>query len=197
MSLVDLPDSPGPASVTWREQDFGGAPPGLLGGATDRVNRLGNRWAVDVVLPPLSLDDARRWSAALSLGLKMGVRWRVRQVGLASGPIGAPLVAGAGQLGMTLNADGFTPGASWMAGQWVSVVTDGERDLYLIAESGFADADGEAALALTTMLRVAPDDNDVLDFAPRIEGLLGGEQLSWTIDRMRLGGVAFSIEEDA
>ncbi len=195
MAVVDLPSSPGPARVTWREQDFGGTLPGLMGGGAQRDNGMGNRWAIDVRLPPMDLRDARRWSAALSLGLKNSVRFKIRQVGLASGPIGAPRVAGADQAGMTLNADGFTPGASWEAGQFAAVITDGVSYLYLLAASGFADIDGEAALAFTTMLRAVPDDNDVIDFAPSIEGLLAGDAVTWDIDEVRLGRAAFSIEE--
>lgn len=195
MALVDLPDTPGPASVAWREQDFGGALPGLLGGGGQRINRQGNRWAIDVALPPLALDDARRWSAALSLGLKNGVRWKVRQVGLESGPIGTPLVAGAGQMGMALDVDGMTNGAAWMAGQWVGVGAPGSSCLYLTAAPGFADGSGVAEIAFTSPLRAVPADDAPVSFAPSIEGLLGGDQLSWTIDRMRLGGAGFSIEE--
>ncbi|HMO74579.1 MAG TPA: hypothetical protein PKD99_02245 [Sphingopyxis sp.] len=197
MTIVTLPDWPGPAKADWREQDFGGTLPGLLGGPTDRDNRLGNRWAIDVKLPQMSARAAMAWSADLSLGLKQRVRWRLRQLGLPPGPIGAPLVDGAEQMGMSLAAAGFTPGAAWEKGQFIGVVSGGRSRLYKLAAGGFADAEGEGVLALTTALRAVPGDEDVIDFAPSIEGLLSGDAVRWTIDNLRLGHVAFAIDEDS
>lgn len=195
MALVDLPSSPGPASSTMVPIDFGGPIPGLLGGATERQNRLGNRWSVMVNMPPLGLDAARAWSADLTLGVQRGVRWKLRQVGLASGPIGAPLVAGGSQMGFALDVDGFIPGASWAKGAFVSLISGGRRYLHKLAAAGFADGSGAGTLNFTEALRVVPADNDVVDFAPSIEGLLTVEG-GMTINEKRLGSpFGFTIEE--
>lgn len=197
MALIDLPDSPGPAKATPVPVDFGGTLPGLLGGPTERQNRLGNRWSIAVTMPALSLDDARAWSADLVLGVQRGVRWKLRQVGLVSGPIGAPRVAGAGQMGFALDVDGFDPGASWAKGAFVSVISGGRRYLHKLAAAGFADGAGAGTLNFTEALRIVPADDDAIDFAPSIEGLLsvdGGVE----INEARLGSpFGFTIEEQA
>lgn len=195
MALVDLPETPGPAALTMRALDFGVVRTPPLGGRAQRINRSGNRWAVDVTLPPLPLADARRWSAALTSALQNGARWKLRQVGLHIGPLATVLVAGAGQLGTALNVDGGASGAPWGAGQFVSLLTGGARYLHQMAGAGVFSSSGTAALVLAEPLRVVPADNAPVEFAPQIEGLVEADAAALTIDAARLGRMAFSIAE--
>lgn len=195
MAIVDLPDTPGPADVTWRPLDFGVTRVPPLGGPVQRINRSGNRWAVDVTLPPLSPTDTRRWQAALSAAAREGGRWKVRQIGLMISAFGAVKVAGAEQVGQSLEVDGGTAGAPWAQGQFFSLVVDGQRYLHQLAAAGSFAADGTATLPLVEPLRVSPSDNDTLDFAPRIEGIIPPEAATVRIGADRLGRVAFTIEE--
>jgi hypothetical protein len=195
MASVELPGTPGPLSVAWTPIDFGGKLKGPLGGAAQRVNRLGNRWRVDVAMPPMSIALARQWSNALTRANRMGAIWAIRQVGTATASAGTPLVAGADQLGDTLAADGFNPGYVFRTGQFFSIVLT-RRYLHQLSATGRIDATGEASLAVEPPLRTAPDDNAVLEFAvPKIEGLLV-QAPAWSVDPDRLArGFGFAIEE--
>jgi hypothetical protein len=139
--------------------------------------------------------DARRWHAALTAALREGAKWRLRQVGLTTSVGNAVRVAGADQLGMTLDVDGAKAGGGWPAGAMVSVVTGTRGHLHQLATGGAAASDGTAELPLNEMLRASPADNAVVDFAPSIEGLVGDEAAALTIDRLRLGRASFTITE--
>lgn len=192
--MIDLPDVPGPARVTWRALDFGATRVPPLGGPVQRINRTGNRWAVDVTLPPLAPADTRRWQAALMAAARAGARWKLRQVGLAIAPLAGVVVVGGGQTGTTLIAGGAPAGALWAGGQFVSLISGGQRYLHQLGVAGSFDAAGAAGLPLVEPLRIAPLAGDKIDFAPRIEGMLT-EHPAITVDEARLGRIAFSIEE--
>lgn len=196
MSLVTLPSSPGPMAVAWELRDFGGTLQGALGGAAQRVNRLGNRWKCEITLPPLTPEQAREWSAALVKGRRNGVRWSVRQVGTPTGSPGAPRVNGGSQAGDTLACDGFNDGYVVKAGQFFHIETATRRYLHQVAASGRPTSGAFAALPIEPPLRVSPADNAVLEFgAPTIEGLLV-EVPGWSLDPDRIArGFTFAIEE--
>ena len=196
MAVVDLPASPGPASVEWAAVDFGATQKGVLGGAAQRVNRLGNRWAVTVTMPVLTPRQAREWSAALVVALRDGVRWKIRQVGSPTGAPGAIAVNGALQSGRALVCSGANPGYIARAGQFISLAVGGDKFCHLLAANSSADASGNITLQLTEPLRVEPADNDPVELgAPQIEGLLASAP-AWSLDVDRLArGFSFTIEE--
>lgn len=193
--MIDLPDTPGPADVVWRPLDFGSTRVPPLGGPVQRINRDGNRWAIDVTMPSLSLADTRRWQGALAAAAREGGRWRIRQLGLPISSFGTVLVAGAGQTGTTLNVDGGTAGAPWAQGQFFSLISGGQRYLHQLAAAGAFGSGGTAALPLVEALRVVPADNDVIDWAPRIEGIVPPESAVVRVGADRRGQVSFTIEE--
>lgn len=196
MASVELPASPGPASVAWEMLDFGGTLQGPLGGAAQRVNRLGNRWKATVTMPALTPVQAREWTAALVQGLRLGVLWRIRQVGTPTGGAGSPLVAGAGQAGFALDIDGMTAGYAWRAGQFISLLLSGRRYVHQLSAAGRAAGAGTAELPLEPALRVTPADNAVVEIGkPYIEGLLE-DVPAWSLDVDRLArGFSFTITE--
>lgn len=195
MASVELPEFPGPRTVSWETVDFGGIVEGALGGPSQRVNRLGNRWRVNVEMPVLTPAQAREWSAALVKGLRLGVLWKIVQPDFLPGPVGSPLVVGAAQSGWTLDADGLTPGYVWRGGQFMSLVTSSRRYVYQFSASGMVAVDGTAEFPIEPALRVTPADNDVIEIAePYIEGLINAP--SWVYDVDKLGrGFAFTIQE--
>lgn len=196
MAVVTLPTSPGPRAVRFAPVDFGGTQTGVLGGSSQRVNRLGNRWRCEVAMPAMTPADARKWAAALTRGLRNGVSWKIRQVGTPVGPIGSPLVAGADQAGDSLDIDTATAGVWLRAGQWLSITTASVAYLYQVAQDvRVADA-GTATVEIEPPLRVTPADNDPVNIAaPVIEGLLA-VPFEWGIDANRLvNGFSFTIEE--
>lgn len=196
MSVVELPASPGPRSVEWEVVDFGGTLRGGLGGSSQRVNRLGNRWRVTVAMPPMDPAQGRLWFTRLSRALRNGASWRIRQVGTPPGSPGTVLVNGAGQAGAAIALDGFLPGYALRDGQWLSILTGGQRYLYQCAAAVMANASGQATVQIEPPLRVVPADNDPVEIGrPVIEGLLDVPP-GLVLDERRLAaGFSFTIEE--
>lgn len=194
--MITLPDSPHPAAISWELVDFGGTSTSSLGGSAQRINRLGNRWKVGVTMPPLTEAQAREWASALTRGLRQGVAWKLSQPGFVTGSPGTPLVAGASQLGDTLNLDGLNAGYVIRAGQWLSILTGGQRYLYQSVNNVRVPSTGIVALEIEPSLRVSPADNDPVEFAaPLIEGLLEAAP-GWRIDTDHIArGFSFVIAE--
>lgn len=196
MALVILPSHPAPAETTWDQIDYGGDLVGPLGGADQRINRNGNRWALNVQLPVMEIDVARYWIAALTRGKRYGVRLKLLQPGIAIGAPGTPLVDGDGQAGDVLNIKGMTPHYPLVVGQWFNHVQDGFNYLYQISGPGDADGTGDVAAQIEPPLRAEAMDDDALNFGgPVIEGLLVGQGQSWTLNTALHTGLAFTIRE--
>lgn len=196
MSVTALPLNPGPVALAWELIDFGATQQGALGGAAQRVNRLGGRWRCTITLPPMIPSQAREWAAALSRGLRTGVSWQVIQPETPTGAPGSVLVNGGSQAGNALIVDGGTPGYVAKIGQWASILTGGQRYLYQHAATTQLSGTGTGTFQLEPAMRVEPADNDPVELgAPVIEGLLIAPP-GWSIDANRLvNGITFTIEE--
>jgi hypothetical protein len=195
-----LPTSPQPFNASPRPLVPGRwQKPGAIGGAETYLDRLGARWALDIVMPRLKPEpDGRTWAAILTRAAMEGeeVLFPWPQPGLVIGSPGTPLVAGAGQAGTTLNADGFSASYAIRAGQFFSIVSGGRRYIHSVRTAVTASGGGVAALSIVPPLRVSPTDNAVLEFAiPLIQGKLTGEQPGWTFIPARVEQLRFSIEE--
>lgn len=195
MSLTLLPDHAA-AAVAWERIDFGGTQSSPLGGADQRVNRLGGRWKMTVTLPAMDARTADEWGAALSEGLETGVSFRVPEPGWRAGSPGTVLVNGAGQAGSSLLVDGGTVGHVIRRGKWFSILTGGRRYLHKAAATVQLGAGGAATIQLTPKLRVIPADNSPVELAiPRIEGLLE-KGPGWAVNLQRIAeGITFTIRE--
>ncbi|MFA5989679.1 MAG: hypothetical protein WC803_08750 [Sphingomonas sp.] len=196
---VLLPSTPGTARIVPQLVDFGSIVTPPLGGEQQRLNRLGNRWALTVQLPPMKIEPAgREWAAALNEGVTEGVVFAFPQVDFDVGTPGATLVNGGSQTGSTINLDGFSANYPIRKGQFFSVIIGGRRFLYQSRADIAATAGGTVALAITPMIRKSPADNAVCEFAaPMIEGFLQGQGNQWTVDLARTVGLEFTIFERA
>lgn len=193
---IALPLSPAPRSVTPRLISKRRDLEPMLGGSTSRVRRPGSRWAIDFDFPPMRFSDAMAWVAALTSAEAETVLLKVPQPDFDTGAPGAPLVNGAGQLGSSINLDGFTPAYAARAGQWLSVHGAARRYLYHVAADKVAAGGVMAGLAINPMIRRSAPDNAVVDFTePKIEGFLSGRETSWTVDLARTVGLSFTITE--
>jgi len=197
MALIDLPEDPTPRSVAWQLRDFGTKMSGGLGGSDQRINRLGNRWRIEVLLPAMDASKVREWQAKLNAGIEAGgVRLRIRQLDLKPGSPGAPMVAGASQSGKSLSVGGMTRGYVGRIGQYFSLISGGQRYGYKLAEAFRADGAGVADLAIEPALRVEPGDGDVLEMGkPYIEGMLTSVPSEETDVSSLVDGFQFTIEE--
>lgn len=163
-----------------------------LGTNSQRFVRAAQRWIATVQLSNLTPAQARLWSDLVRTDVTH--RLAVVQTGLDTGAPGSPLVAGAGQAGSILNIDGVAEGYTVRKGQFVSIVTNALRYLYQVTADVTADESGAVALPVFPLLRVTPNDNDVVEIAqPYIEGLVQFEGFRDGLDYVE--GPAFTLQE--
>jgi len=193
---INLPITPPPRAATPRYLDFGAdlVPP--LGGAAQRLNRIGNRFAIDVELPPMQEALARPYLAALIRAKTEGAVLEFPQPDLVIGTPGTPRILGGSQAGETLVIDGLTTGYVMRAGQFFSILHGGRRYLHMNNMNATASGAGQVTLSISPMLRIIPADNAVVEIAqPMIEGFIAGSELPWTLDVAQIYGLSFSITE--
>lgn len=197
--MIELPDWAVPNAATLGYIDFGSFLNPGLGGEVQRLDRMGNRHKLAVGFPPLrSADKGRIFVSRVIRGKTEGVRMEVPLLGFKPGAPGNPLVDGAGQAGRSLVADGFTPNYTIREGQWFSLAHDGRHYLHSVDAGVTANATGQVTLSISPMLRIEPDDNDVLHFAkPMIEGYITGEELMWSLSLEHNIGIEFELVEIA
>lgn len=196
MASIMLPRRPGVRTAKPRLLDFGAVIRSPLGGSSQRLNRPGNRFGLDVVAPTASAGrEGRILISRLMQGIEVGILLPFPQ-DMPTGAPGAPVVDGAGQAGKTLNLRGFTPSYAAKEGQFFSIIQGGRRYLHFMAAQGIAGTDGKIAASIYPMLRVSPDDGAVCEFArPMIEGFMTGDNLEWQLQTAPYLDVSFTIEE--
>lgn len=195
--MIDLPTDVGPQSFAMSLVDFGGVLRPPLGGRIQRVNRLGNRYRIDITLPPMPLAQGRVWLARLIRGKTQGARMQ-----LPAFEQGAPGVAvranGATASGVNLPIDGLPVGYQAREGYWLSIEVGGQHYVHNIASGGTANASGQVTIGIAPLLRVAVPDNAVIHLAqPMIEGMIVGDELEWQLSLAHHLGLSFGLEEAA
>lgn len=171
----------------------------ILGGVTQRVGRLGDRFSLDFSTPEMQHEsEGRRAIAMLQLAQRQGGRVRYRQPGLRIGAVGAPLVDGAHEGGTTLALKGLTSGYAVRMGQALSLTVSGRSYLYFAADNAKMNAGGAGSVPLTVPLRTSLAGDEPVELArPTIEGWLSGNELGWTLDLAATVGLKFTITERA
>jgi hypothetical protein len=169
-----------------------------LGGATQRILRLGSRFSIDVTYPAMKYADGRQFLARMIRAEASPVAVAFPQRGFAVGAPGAPVVDGAGQTGGVLAIRGATAGYVFSEGQFFGFVSGGRRYVHLIVSDQVVAGDGAATLGIAPLMRVSPADGDVLEMTPILEGFIQfvGKKLPWTIEMVRRVGVKFTVVED-
>lgn len=189
MSIL-LPQPRLPQKAVPRLIDAGGVQQSGPGGVAQRLNRLGNRFALDVAYPRLRPEpDGRVLASRVRQALTDGALFPFPQPGLNIGSPGAPVVDGGGQLGSTLRMRGFNPGYGYREGQFFSVIIGGRRWLYQASADGLADGAGKANVPILPMIRIPPGDGATCEFAqPYIEGYItaGAAEIEQTIAKSML-----------
>lgn len=193
---IMIPSDPGPASANPGYLDWGGVISSPLGGADQKLNRLGDRFTIDVTMNTMETDeDAAAWIAALIQGKKDGAIFPWPQNIKIDGS-GDIAVDGGGQGGTTLNVRGSSAGRKFLRGQFVSVVHDGRRYLHIITAAATANGAGKAALGVEPMIRVPYSNGALVEVdVPKIEGFTEGNRQDWSIDVARNVGLQFRITE--
>lgn len=170
-----------------------------FGGPTQRISRMGSRWALDVVVPSLRWDSCGMGLVAdLARGEVEPVGLALPQPGFAIGVPGDARVDGADQSGTTLNVRLLTAGYVVRKGQFFSIQTGGVRYVHVVTAEATADGTGDAALSIWPMLRVSPSGSGVVELdAPIIEGFIQQPGQEFSLRRIGSTGVAFTIVERA
>lgn len=198
MSIL-LPTSPGIRVAKPRLRDFGAWLEPVMGGPAQRLNRIGNRFAVDIqVATSSSTTTGRIIAARLMRGLTEGVLLPFPQ-DFDPGNVGANVaVNGAAQQGSTLNLKGFPAGYVVGEGQYFSIIYAGRRYVHASAADAPVAANGTVALPIFPMLRISPNDAAVCEFAePMIEGFISGNQLEYQLQTAPYLDVSFTVLEAA
>lgn len=191
MPLI-LPTSPAPRQMSWRYVSATNSLVPAFGGADQELLRKGTRYALTFTFPPMSYVQNMEWDDVMEEG--QTVVMNVYQPGFSPGIPGSPLVNGSGQAGKTLSIKGLTPGYTFTKGQWLSIITGGQRFLYRVAAQVGAPS-GTASVPLRTLLRKSPSNNDVVEvFQPKVEGFVRDlEEL--TVGVERLVSMRFTVRE--
>jgi hypothetical protein len=173
-----------------------------MGGETQRLRRLGTRWALSVQLPVIREGEVLAALIADILAARNeGASYPWPQPGIVIGTPGAPAVNGAGQTGSAINLRGFAAGYSVRKGQFFSVTVSGRRYLHQFSAARVADGGGFiAGAAIFPMLRRSPGDGAILDLNPVIEGDITADNadgFEWEHDRDDQVPLQFSIVEAA
>lgn len=178
--------------------DFGVMLDPPLGGPSQRVGRLGNRWAVEFSeMDTLTGDCARTLLAQLVKARTQGERvitsWPQEAYDVS---IGTPLVNGGSQAGSSLIVDGLRAGCTIPAGLFFSVTVSGRSYLYLLTDAVTANGSGQATLSIGPLLRASPADNAPLNFSnPQVEGFPAGDNLQWVLESRRYYDFELTIQE--
>ena len=186
------------ASVVPRLIEFGGALTPSLGGPVQRIDRLGNRWAMDFQTAPMALEPyGRRWASLLTRAKREGALLKVSLPNFDPRTPGSPTVAAETLSGRTVPITGMTRNHPIVSGQFVSIVHAGHRYLDMVVADAESAADGTATLTLANLLRAPLVAGDAVELGkPMIEGSISGV-LSWPWQNNRLTVFSFTIEEDA
>ncbi|CAM3282655.1 MULTISPECIES: hypothetical protein [Sphingomonas] len=193
---IALPLSPSPSSSTPSYLDYGGTLRPIFGGAMQKLTRLGDRFAIEVTLPPLPYaETGMLWIARLIRAQRDGAIFPWPQPDFDTGAPGSPVVNGSGQSGSAINLRGLANGYTVKEGQFFSIIHGGRRYLEQAAATATV-ANGQLSLPITPMLRISPQNGAVVEIAkPMIEGLLDGDARSWSVDLARTVGLTFTITE--
>jgi hypothetical protein len=165
-----------------------------MGGPTQRIARLGDRWILRVTCRPMAYTQGIAFVSALMRGISEKVTYVVPQPDFAIGSPGSPIVVSGS--GSVIGASGFTAGYSIKAGQYFSLVKNGVRYLHQVTTGAVADGTGSATISIFPMLKVSLVAGNVLEFAsPKIEGFLEGASQTWNVSLARTVGLTFVIRE--
>lgn len=168
MSALVLPASP-PASQTVRLITAKNLLVPAFGGAEQELLRKGSRYEAVYDHGEMDYVEALDWSDVMIDGAVVVAP--IFQPGLDTGAPGAAVVNGAGQGGKALMLRTVTPGYVFRKGQFLSVISAGQRYLYRASARVTATAGGLLTIPLQTLLRRPPSDGDLVEIVqPMIEG---------------------------
>lgn len=197
---ISLPTDPYPNGATPFLRDFGGILTPFLGGAEQRINRIGTRFGIRVTMPPLPSETTGRTFVSALLRARaerLLMPWPLLSFDPGTPP--DPKVKTAISGGSAVALKGLGAGYQAKNGQFISFVHASRRYVHMITGDGIADGAGDLTVGIFPPLRVALSVNDVVEVVmPMIEGhVLPGDELGWEMALDHNIGLSFSVYEGA
>lgn len=195
--MIELPNCPPIRAQTLKLISYAVDQTPQLGGPQVRVSRLGDRWAADVITWPANYaEESRIMLARLIRGLTDTVLMRVLEPGMRDLPFGTPQISAAGAFGESIPVKGLGAGRVVPEGKFLSIVSGGQRYLYMVKSTVTANGSGNATIPIYPMLRRQPALNDVVELSqPKMEGYIQGNEYSWEVSKNKFVGFNFSVQE--
>ena len=192
----------GPQTVKFSMVDLVGETVSPFTGGQQEQQWPGNWFEIEVTLPPMLRAQAEQWIAWLgALHGKFGTflmgdyNARTPQ-GTA---LGAPTIAGAGNVnGMSqLVTNGWTPGATLKASDYVQVTASGQpQRLYKNLLDATADVSGNMTIQIFPNIRETLSAGTPIITANTAGTFRLAENLrTWSLDRMKVYGISFKAKE--
>jgi len=167
------------------------------------VKHFGQRWEVEISLPPMKRTNAEQWVAwLLSLGGMYGTfnmpLFPYTARGSAATAAGTPLVNGAGQIGQTLLIDGAPNSVTGYlkAGDFIQRGAGASATLHKVLTDVNSNGSGACTLELWPEMRTAVADNDpIVVSTPQGLFRLAGNETNYSVDDVAIYGMTFAAVE--
>lgn len=163
MATITYPSTPKPQGMSWRL---------LMPAQTNVSDWTGRRqtvasgrgwWEAQITFPPIvGSTNINAWRSFIAKARGAANDFQVPVDPVAqSAATATPLVNGAGQLGRTLNTDGWPTSTTVLqAGQYVTI----NNQLLQLTENVTSNGSGVATLTFEPPIRVSPSDNAAIEF---------------------------------
>jgi hypothetical protein len=188
---VTFPVVPRGTVITPHLVRVGGDLVSVLGGPTQRITRIGSRYAADVELPTLDPTCAAEWLACPLTAEGTGDTLILVMPQMLTDPLPPAGLTGTGTAGSNqLTYVGPAPRPK--PGMWFSFMVGGRNYLHLVLAVNATTN----VLTVSPLLRVSPSAT-LLDFAnPKLEGFCSTD-IAWSLEWFRFVGHKFTITENA
>lgn len=163
MATITYPSTPKPQGMSWRL---------VMPTQTNVSDWTGRRqtvasgrgwWEAQITFPPIvGSTSINAWRSFIAKARGAANDFQVPVDPVAqSAATATPLVNGAGQLGRTLNTDGWPTSTTVLqAGQYVTI----NNQLLQLTENVTSNGSGVATLTFEPPIRVSPSDNAAIEF---------------------------------
>lgn len=199
---LSFPASPAPRSMVWRGNTIVGITESIYTFAQEVLENVGNRWEVDIEMPPMTRTEHDVWKGWLmSLYGRRGTFLlhdpaATTPKGIATG---TPLVDGANAANAkTLATKGWTISQTGilLAGDKIQLGSGSTARLHMVLADVNSDGAGDATLDIWPRLRTSyVGDEAITTSSPAGVFRLADQITSWSVDESQLYGQTFSAVE--
>lgn len=161
MATLNWPNGILPASFDWYLTSNGSSFTSPWTGQTQTVRYPGSAWKAQLTLSNLDDYESREVEVILVQLDGMAGRIKLRDFGRFAQPVkGTPRINGAGQKGVSVNTDGWTPSTKVLSkGDYITIADE----LKLVTGDVTSNASGEATVPFGPQLRNSPSDDLVIE----------------------------------